>query len=164
MESMLCGVLRGRFRNTPRSLIALQEEMPRFYKRWLLCLCVWRLYRIRPGGCVVGFHIAHAVKTTLWRETAIDLSRRQPYDINNGSITHTNTHTPFNMESINSLLWTANWSHCGDWYILPTVHICVCVYEWNTCCHNSIVLWTTCSLSIIHSNSTVESYGVEFFW
>lgn len=128
MESMLCGVLRGQFRNTPRSLIALQEEMPRFYKRWLLCLCVWRLYRIGPGGCVVGFHIAHAVKTTLWRETAIDLSRRQPYDINNGSITHTNTHTPFNMESINSLLWIDHTVGTDTSFPL-CIFVCVCMSE-----------------------------------
>lgn len=100
--------------------------------------------------------MAHALKTTLWRQTAIDLSSRPPYDINNNSITQTHgdtrTHVPFQrgIDHVSAVdhqlipLWGP---------IHPSSCACAHAEAFSSCDHDPIRAQTTYYMSLIHTNS-----------
>lgn len=97
------------------------------------------------------FHIA--VKTTLWRETAIDLSSRQPYDINNDYHTHAHSQSLHSTweRSILCSRPPIDRTVGTDPFIPLSVYVCVC-RQWKGWSrnHNFIKAPTTCCLSLIH--------------
>lgn len=117
-------------RESLRIWIINHREKSGFYRCWLLPppQCVWG--ETEAGWCVDGSHVADAVKTTLWRETAIDRSSRRPYDIDNNSFTHTHTHDSIQhgihlFSAMDPQLITLRWT---DTSFLPWVCVRVCVY------------------------------------